>query len=152
MTSRQCPELDRFLNRLEAGEVEDDDRVWQAHRERCASCRRHWAADREMRSWFAEVPRPRLSASFNRRLEQRLELEASHPAPKTARRFVLPAYWLAACLASFFILGRIGGAAGTTPWPWVSAIALVPLALSPLAALARRLGLDFFELVFMPAE
>ncbi len=148
--SSECPELDRFLGRLDTvGALGEDDHDWARHREGCAACRAAWSAELELRRHFSAQPRPALAADFGARLRLRL---AAEPRPRAAgyRSWALRFYWLGAALASFLILGHVDWPEPLSSGPWLATILLTFGV--PAVVLVRRFGLDPLELVLQIAE
>jgi hypothetical protein len=88
------------------------------------------AVDEAVRRLLASYPRPELPATFSRNVVANV-LRAEEARPKSMAigpRLVLLGYWLAALVASGFILVRV-------PWPaWLLAVAAgLALGLTPLA-------------------
>lgn len=113
---------------------------WAEHRERCPVCRAQSALDSELRQQLGTLPRPHLSPEFQRRLLSQVE-PGRHAADRKVRGWMY-GYWLAAGVASFFLLARVQGAGAT--WSAFTLLAVAALA----AALVRGFGVDPVELVW----
>jgi hypothetical protein len=140
---RPCPQFDlRF---------ELTDTAWATHRESCASCRGQWAAELGLRQVFA-APAPVLSGGFEQALHRRLEAEmpARAASPRGLGRFLMPAYWLGAAVASLLLLGEIEWPQGAG-LPWLTLLASALSLGVPVLILSRQFGVSFYELVFISA-
>jgi hypothetical protein len=103
--SGACPEFDWFEGALRGELVsENQRRLWLEHVRQCRSCDAQWLAREELRKLPLSAPVPTLSSNFNDRLRLKLH-NAPAPLPREARRW-MQVYWLAAAVASVYILVR----------------------------------------------
>ncbi len=108
-------------------------------------------AETLVRAAMAEIRVPELSHDFTSRLASRIaeagtareparpetERKAPRPALSRGRRLALHAYWMAACMASSFILFRVDWPQSVPMTVWMPATLLCLVCLTPFLLLRR---------------
>ncbi len=96
----ECDELRELIVECDPA---DDARLGQ-HAARCPHCRAQLAAERELRQLFQGIPQSGPSLHFNRELRRRLHAERERQHRHRWRLFVMQGYWVAASVASLFVM------------------------------------------------
>ncbi len=121
-------------------------------------------AEALVRAVMAKVRVPELSHDFTSRLIARIaeadtareparpetERKAPRPALSRGRRLALHAYWMAACMASSFILFRVDWPQSVPVLVWISAALLGLVCLTPFLLL-RRTKVGFTDILLRAA-
>ena len=121
-------------------------------------------AETLVRAAMAEIGVPELSHDFTSRLASRIaeagtareparpetERKAPRPALSRGRRLALHAYWMAACMASSFILFRVDWPQSVPVTVWIPAALLGLVCLTPFLLL-RRTKVGFTDILLRAA-
>ena len=117
-----CDEFNRFERVLSAASwAGPEQRAFEQHAARCASCQAQWVAHAELLQSGPGMEMPALPEDFNSRLHHRLKSESLAPVPQPGATRWLHGYWVVAALLSLYIVVR-------TDWPapldspWIPAL------------------------------
>jgi predicted anti-sigma-YlaC factor YlaD len=99
-------ECDEILEQIVGGSSADEVR-FQRHAARCSHCREQLNVEGKLRDLFQGVAPAGPSLHFNRELSRRLDVERERQRRQRRRLLVMRGYWVAAALASLFVISLV---------------------------------------------
>ncbi len=105
------------------------------------------AVDAALRDCFADLARPTLSLSFNRKLRSSLAVERRRQAQARQRVRLLRGYWLVAGLVCAVILARLPWSELPLSEAWLAMVALALSAVLPVWLILHACSIDPIDLV-----